>query len=421
MIHPSIDLLGGQVVQLRGGDPEDCPIRHDDPVAVARRLARYGELAIIDLDAALGHGDNLELICRLAGEFECRVGGGIRDHDRADRLLRAGARKIIIGTRATPEFLRRYPRDRLIAAVDARAGKVVTKGWTAATDDAPVALARRLEPWCSEFLYTLVDREGRMGGIDLDAVRRMVDATGNRVVAAGGIASIAEVQVLDQMGASCQLGMAIYTGAMDLGEAVCALMDWKRHDGLLPVVVQDQHGQVVMQAWADQPAVRASMDSGDATYFSRSRQEPWRKGATSGHTQRLLTLRMDCDRDTLLYRVVQKGSACHVPSQYACFGDQEFGLSRLQEVLNERLEGADERSYTRRLFADPELLKAKILEEAAELVEADDEREVIWETADVIYFALANLVARGIPLTRVERELHGRHGRRREPADGESS
>ncbi len=418
MIHPSIDLLGGEVVQLRGGNPEDCPIRHSDPFAVARRLSRYGELAIIDLDAALGRGDNLELVCRLAGEFECRVGGGIRDHARGDRLLRAGARKIIIGTQATPEFLGRYPRERLIVAVDARGGRVVTEGWTAATEDGPIARAQRLESFCSEFLYTLVEREGLLGGIDLDAVREMVDATSNRVVAAGGISSVAEVQTLAQMGASCQLGMAIYSGLMDLGEAFCSLLDWRKNDGLVPVVVQDTGGQVIMHAWADEPAVRSSLDTGEGTYFSRRRQAPWRKGATSGHVQRVLAVRADCDGDTLLYRVDQSGSACHVPGQYACFGEQEFSLHRLQRVLQERAAVADEGSYTRRLFADPALLKAKILEEAAELVQAEDEREVIWETADVIYFALANLVARGIPLARVECELYGRHGRRREPTAG---
>ena len=419
MIHPSIDLLGGDVVQLRGGDPDDCRIRLGDPIDVARRLGRHGELAIIDLDAALGRGDNLEIITRLAGEFDCRVGGGIRDHARADLLLRAGAKKLIIGTQATPEFLGRYPRERLIVAVDARAGQVVTEGWTAGTGDGPVERAQRLAPWCSEFLYTLVDREGGMGGIDLDAVATMVAATDNRVVAAGGIASVDEVVALDAMGASCQLGMAIYSGAMDLGQTLCALLDWQKSAGLLPVVVQDEFAQVVMHAWTDRSGLLATLATGEATYFSRSRQEVWRKGATSGHTQRVRRVRYDCDRDTLLFEIEQAGQACHVPAQYSCFGEQHFGLKRLEAVLRERLSDADEGSYTRRLFADPSLLRAKIMEEAGELVEADAEREVIWETADVIFFAMANLVARGIPLDRVERELYGRHGRRRGPKSEE--
>lgn len=421
MIHPSIDLLGGDVVQLRGGDPDDCRVRLSDPVEVARRLARHGELAIIDLDAALGRGDNLELICRLAGEFECRVGGGIRDHARADRLLRAGARKLIVGTCATPEFLANYPRERMIVAVDARGGQVVTEGWTAGTGDDPLARARRLAPWCSEFLYTLVDREGGMGGIDMEAIAALVAATDNRVVAAGGIATLDEVVALDRMGASCQLGMAIYSGAMDLGEAVCALLDWQKNAGLLPVVVQDDCGQVVMHAWTDRAGLLRTLASGEATYFSRSRQTTWRKGATSGHVQHVQRVRYDCDRDTLLFEVIQRGQACHLPDQYSCFGEQHFGLKRLEAVLRDRAATADAGSYTRRLYDDPALLRAKILEEAAELVEAEEEREVIWETADVIYFAMVNLVARGIPLARMERELYGRHGRRRAPKPQENT
>lgn len=177
MLIPSIDLLGGKAVQLRRGNPDDCALTVDDPLALAEKFARYGEIAVIDLDAALGRGDNLAVIEQITARFEARVGGGIRDHARADRLLRAGAKKLIIGTQATPEFLSKYPRDALIVALDTKKGKVVTQGWTHSSADTPIERAKALEGYCSEFLFTVVDREGMMGGTDLTAIAQIVAAT----------------------------------------------------------------------------------------------------------------------------------------------------------------------------------------------------------------------------------------------------
>ncbi len=412
MIIPSIDLLGGKAVQLRRGNPDDCAVTVDDPVGLAQDFARYGEVAVIDLDAALGRGDNLAVIERITAKVEARVGGGIRDHARADRLLRAGAKKLILGTAATPEFLGRYLPEQLIVALDAKKGQVVTQGWTHATAETPIARARALEAYCSEFLYTIVDREGMLGGTDLEAVQAVVHATTNHVVAAGGITTLAEVQALDKMGASCQLGMAIYTGRLDLAQTYCGLLDWDKVNGLIPVVVQETTGQVLMFAYANQDAVLQTLRTGQGTFWSRSREQLWRKGDTSGHTQKVLEVRWDCDRDCLLYRVEQTGRACHLP-QHACFGDATFNLAHLEQILHERRATAEPGSYTAKLFADSALLNAKILEEAEELTQAETDRDVVWEAADVIFFALTKLAARGLTLAQVEKELRGRHGRRR--------
>lgn len=412
MIHPSIDLLGGKAVQLRRGNPDDCALTVDDPVGLAQDFARYGEVAVIDLDAAFGTGDNLAIIEAITARVEARVGGGIRDHARADRLLRAGARKIILGTAATPAFLQRYPRDVLIAALDAKKGKVVTQGWTATTTETPADRAKALEPFCSEFLFTVVDREGMLGGTDLQAVREVVEATRNPIVAAGGITTVDEVVALDRMGASCQLGMAIYTGILKLDEAFLALLDWDKVGGLVPVVVQETTGQVLMHAYATPTAVQETLTTGWATYWSRSRNSLWRKGDTSGHRQKVREVRWDCDRDCLLYRVEQTGRACHL-EQHACFGEVEFGLKHLQGVLQAKMAEPEVGSYVARLASEPGLLEAKILEEARELTEAPTDRDAVWEAADVIFFTMAYLAKRGLTLEQVEKELRGRQGRRR--------
>ena len=127
MIIPSIDLMNGKAVQLIGGREKALEV--DDPIALARKFSRVGEIAVIDLDAALGQGSNAEIIEKIIEVAPCRVGGGIRDLETAKKWLNAGANKIIIGTRATPEFLSQLPKDRLIAAVDAENGEVMVEGW----------------------------------------------------------------------------------------------------------------------------------------------------------------------------------------------------------------------------------------------------------------------------------------------------
>lgn len=413
MIIPSIDLLGGKAVQLRQGNPDDCALEVDDPVALAEQYARWGEVAVIDLDAALGRGDNLPIIEAITARVEARVGGGIRDHGRADRLLRAGAKRLILGTAATPEFLARYPRDVLTVALDAKKNRVVTHGWQQSGTDTPVERARALAQYCSEFLFTVVDREGMMQGTDLAAIRAVVDATGNHVVAAGGITTVQEIVELDKMGASCQLGMAIYTGRLRLTDAYLALLDWDKVGGMLPVTVQDTAGQVLMCAHATREALAQTLDQGIGTYWSRSRNALWRKGDTSGHVQHVRTVRWDCDRDALLYVVRQTGQACHLP-QYSCFGDRQFSLTFLEDVLRDRMTTADPGSYSGRLLADEDLIKAKIMEEAQELIDAPTDRDTVWEAADVLFFTMALLVKRGLTFEQVEKELRGRHGRRRE-------
>ena len=192
MLIPSIDLMGGQAVQLIGGEKK--AIDAGDPMPIAKRFSLAGELAVIDLDAALGQGNNESLLRSLVERYPCRVGGGIRDYDRAVRWLDAGASKIILGTAATPELLSRLPRDRVMAALDARHGEVVVEGWRTGTGTRLADGIRRLQPYVGGFLVTFVEREGRMGGMDLDQVREVVElADGVKVTVAGGVATAEEV------------------------------------------------------------------------------------------------------------------------------------------------------------------------------------------------------------------------------------
>ena len=224
MLIPSIDLKDGAVVQLVQG--ERVAIRDADVFAWVRRFEAFPKVQVIDLDAAMGAGDNLALVRQIAGALSCRAGGGIRTIDRARDVLAAGAKQVIVGSsffkdgRPDVEFARALGdavgRDRVIAAVDSRGGHVVIHGWKTALPITAVDAVRALEPYCDEFLYTHVDTEGLMGGTSMEAIRAVADATRRRVTAAGGITTQAEIDQLDALGIDAVVGMAIYTRTLSL-------------------------------------------------------------------------------------------------------------------------------------------------------------------------------------------------------------
>jgi phosphoribosylformimino-5-aminoimidazole carboxamide ribotide isomerase len=224
MLIPSIDLKDGAVVQLVQG--ERLAIRDDDVQKWVRRFERFEKVQVIDLDAAMGAGDNLSLVREIAGSLRCRVGGGIRTVARARDVLAAGAQQIIAGSSlfrngaVDVEFARTLSdaigAARVIAAVDSKGGRVVIHGWKTALPLTAVDAVRALEPYCAEFLYTHVDSEGLMAGTSMEAIRAVREATTRRVTAAGGITTQQEIDDLDAMGVDAVVGMAIYTGTLTL-------------------------------------------------------------------------------------------------------------------------------------------------------------------------------------------------------------
>jgi phosphoribosyl-ATP pyrophosphohydrolase len=406
MIVPSIDLMDGQAVQLVGG--KDRALEAGDPLAVAERFAVAGELAVIDLDAALGRGDNRALVAELVRRHPCRVGGGIRSLEAAVEWLDAGARRVILGTAADPQLLRRLPRERVMVALDGVDGEVVVRGWTERTGASVLDRLAELRDLAGSFLVTFVEREGRLGGVDLEAARRVVEAAGTTpVTIAGGITTAGEVAALDRMGADAQVGMALYTGRLPLADGFMAPLISDRPDGLWPTVVCDEHGTALGLVYSNADSLRAAIDQRRGVYWSRSRGALWPKGETSGATQQLVRAEVDCDRDALRFTVRQSGPGfCHRDT-WTCWGPDR-GLAALERRLARSLAGDDSGSYTATVTRDPAKLAAKLAEEAAELAEASSRDEVVWEAADLAYFTSAALARAGVAWSEVLAELDRR-------------
>ena len=446
MIIPSIDLMDGRAVQLRRG--KEFVLDGGDPFERLEEFSVAGEVAVVDLDAAMGQGSNTPIIRELVRQAPCRVGGGIRDIDTALTWLDAGAERVVIGTAASVDFCSQLPRERVIAAVDAEGGRVVVEGWQTKTEHGVIDRIKELTPVVSGFLLTQVEYEGGMSGWNEDLVGQAVQAAGSvRITAAGGITTAEDVGRLDHLGADAQVGMALYTNRMSLGEAVGAPLV-KAIDGRLwPTVVCDEEGHALGLVWSTRESLEAAVRERRGIYWSRSRDALWIKGETSGATQQLLRVELDCDRDALRFVVRQRGSGfCHTGTQ-GCW-PTPFTLSTLSDVIARRGQEAPEGSGTAKLMADPALLVSKLREETEELIQAlqadeaasgtrsrDDAgsgyvdggdartgdsaepaNEVIHEAADLLYFTLVAAASRGAGVDALRRELAQRSLRvRRRP------
>jgi phosphoribosylformimino-5-aminoimidazole carboxamide ribotide isomerase len=226
MIIPCIDLMDGKVVQLVQG--RDKALEGDAPLEMLKKFAGFPEIQVIDLDAAMGRGSNDALVELLASKAVTRVGGGVRAAARAAQLVHQGAHKVIIGTAAfgpygaNVEFLREaveaVGKDCLRIALDSKNGRIVVKGWQESLHLSAEEVLHEMEPYCGGFLCTYVDKEGMLQGTDLDWFRRLRAATALEITAAGGITTLDDVRALLDMDIHAALGMAIYTGRLDLAE-----------------------------------------------------------------------------------------------------------------------------------------------------------------------------------------------------------
>jgi phosphoribosylformimino-5-aminoimidazole carboxamide ribotide isomerase len=232
MLIPSIDLMGGRIVQLVQG--KDLKLAFDDFEYWIERFSSYPMVQLIDLDAAMRQGSNRALIEQIAQRLPCQVGGGIGSMERAQEMLAAGARRVIIGSalfdaagmveaRDTEKLVRRefaeelasaVGMEHLVFSVDTREGRIAIKGWKQQVELTPEVAMAALEPYCGAFLYTHIDREGTMQGFPLEVARKLREVTKRQLIVAGGIREREEIDALAAIGVDAVAGMAVYLGRL---------------------------------------------------------------------------------------------------------------------------------------------------------------------------------------------------------------
>jgi phosphoribosyl-ATP pyrophosphohydrolase/phosphoribosyl-AMP cyclohydrolase len=341
---------------------------------------------------------------------------------QARHLVSLGAEKVILGTAAfgggtagllNEPFLRELTgaigKQRVIIAVDALGDRIVTRGWQSLTNLSLHTGAQAAEQWCNELLFTAVEREGRMEGAETKLAESLREAVSCRLTIAGGVSSAQEVAFLAWLGCDVQLGMALYTGKVKLAQAFIAGLSRERSGGLIPVIAQSTAGEVLMLGFANQEALAKTFETGLLTFWSRSRKQLWTKGETSGNTLKLVRIRADCDRDTILATVEPAGPVCHTGG-WNCFtseAGEKSSLERLYRIIGERFAAPTPGSYTATL--DPLRVREKVSEEAAELVAACGHDEQVWECADLLYFMSVLMYQGKVTWGEVLRELDRRH------------
>jgi phosphoribosylformimino-5-aminoimidazole carboxamide ribotide isomerase len=224
LLIPSIDLMGGKIVQLVHGETK--ALEFDNFEEWIGRFSRFPLVQLIDLDAAIGTGENRGLIRSFVKRLPCQVGGGIRSIETAREILGLGARRVILGstlvsdgkidTAFAEEIAEELGTANLVFALDAKGGKVAIRGWREVTSISPRAMMQALESWCAAFLYTHIDTEGTMAGIPLGTVQALRAATARQFIAAGGISTDQEIEKLHSLGIDAVVGMALYLGKLNL-------------------------------------------------------------------------------------------------------------------------------------------------------------------------------------------------------------
>ncbi len=435
MVISSIDLKNGKVVQLKNG--KDLVLEREDADALITDFNFYGEVAIIDLDAALGNinekGEtaNTALLKNLLRKGNVRTGGGVRSVKRAKELISLGAEKVIIGSSAwasaeeqksgailntafLDELAAAIGKDRIIISVDAIKGVIAVKGWTETAGISLLDGAKAAEKYASELLFTCVEKEGCMQGTDMEQVKALREAVKCRIVVAGGVSTVEEITQIEKIGCDVQLGMALYTGKVALKDSFISCLNWQKvaeeSKGLMPVIAQAASGEVLMTGFANKEAFEKTIDTKKLTFYSRSRNVLWTKGETSGNYLEVKKLRVDCDRDAVLATVVPHGPTCHTGA-WSCFqtnSDRPYSMEFLYEIISERFANPRPGSYTATLT--PERVREKIMEEAEELTdEAETREDVIWEFADLFYFLSVLMYQEKVTWQDILNELDKRH------------
>jgi phosphoribosylformimino-5-aminoimidazole carboxamide ribotide isomerase len=228
MLIPSVDLMGGKIVQLVQGQRK--ALEFDDFGSWVSRFSSFPLVQLIDLDAAMGRGSNAELIEFFVTRLPCQVGGGIRSLTTARQMLELGAQRVILGSalinnaKIDVDFGKQLASElgesKLVFGIDAKAGKIAIRGWREITAISPLEMIRALDPFCAAFLYTHIDTEGLMTGLPLDVVRPLRKATNKQLIVAGGIATFEEIEHLHKMGVDAVVGMALYSGRLSLPDNI---------------------------------------------------------------------------------------------------------------------------------------------------------------------------------------------------------
>ncbi|AYV84975.1 MAG: bifunctional phosphoribosyl-AMP cyclohydrolase/phosphoribosyl-ATP pyrophosphatase protein [Satyrvirus sp.] len=421
---PTIDISKGNAVLVKNG--KIYKILSPKPVEKAEFISINGDYQIVDIDAAKNDGNNKELIKQIIRLYPGYVGGGIRNLDDAMEYLNFSAKRVIISTGICQQLINSIPKNRLIVAFDIDEEYCVyTNGRTTKHEKKFFEILDEYITSIEMITITFHHTEGTCTGIPVEQVKEIMNYIKDyqiRIIVAGGIKSIDDIEQIFNLGAVPQFGSAFWNGKFTLGDIFECIA--KRNNKfmyydelqLIPTIVQSIDGDVLGLVYSTPESLKLSCDTRIAIFFSRERKKLWTKGSTSGNYHKVHNISFDCECSSV--RMIVDGNLfCHL-NRKSCFGHFDPSRSNLKNFFKHIVENISkgfEESYTATLLNDGSKLNSKILEETEELICAKGNDEIIHETSDLLYFLIVFLHKYNVDIVDVEKELIRRQYRISKP------
>jgi phosphoribosyl-AMP cyclohydrolase / phosphoribosyl-ATP pyrophosphohydrolase len=443
-IIPTIDISQGRAVLVTEGKIKED---NGDPMERAEFLSITSDFQIVDLDRAMEKGDNSEIIKKILSKYPCYVAGGIRNFDIASEFLNNNAKRVVISTAASVDFLKQIPNNRLILALDIDQDyNLYKRGRLELTKENIFDKIDEFSEYISFITVTFHFTEGTGKGCDMyriQVIKKIIESKGYqiRIAAAGGINSVEQVNELINMGIIPQFGLGLWRNSFTLGDIYSRVMQYEKMNQyfnfksydlptLFPCVIISREGTPLGLTYTDSIGIKESVDTRRCVFFSRERQCKWIKGETSGNYQKILYVGFNCDR-TALICIVEGEDFCHL-NNYSCFTLRDLtngGISNLEKILKNKIIKNIEKdldvattnkiiennrtqtleSYTQKLFKNKNLQINKILEEAHEIWMSPSRENLVKEFADLFYFLTLYAISNDIEIKEIYQELNKRH------------
>ena len=343
----------------------------------------------------------LKKICSVA---ECYLMMNSPNFETIKSVLQMGVKKVIIPENEVKNISQNISKNIIIARITLQKMSLLKNNLKNLKEHLE-EIINRVNPYCSELLIDYqdeinIDKSTLLGIIEIissfnQSSITFLDSNGKIT------------KELEKKGVNPLISSQDMLEEKEMIKIFKSVLDFQKQEGLIPTIVQDEHNQILMLAFSSQDSITQALVQKRGIYYSRSRKSIWVKGETSGNYQTLFQARYDCDRDTLLFIVRQSGEACHL-QRYSCFGNKEFRLSDLYEIIQDRILNPVANSYTSKISKDESLVIEKIREESNEVINYTDDKNLVWEIADLLYFIMVLMAKKGIKLQDILNELWSR-------------
>ncbi len=363
----------------------------------AIRINQFGSAVLSNFPS-----DNLlKKVCSVA---ECYLIMNSPNFETIKSVLQMGVKKIIIPEKEVKNIGQSISKKIIIARITLQKMSLLNNNLKNLTEELE-EIINRVNPYCSELLIDYDDEINTDKSILLGILNIISSFNQNSITFLDLNSTI--TKELEMKGINPLISAQNILEEKEMITIFKSVLDFQKQEGLIPTIVQDEHNQILMLAFSSQDSLTQALVQKRGIYYSRSRKSIWVKGETSGNYQTLYQARYDCDRDALLFIVRQSGDACHLP-RYSCFGNKEFRLSDLYDIIQDRILNPVANSYTSKISKDEQLVIEKIREGSNEVINYTDDKNLAWEIADLVYFILVLMAKKGIKLQDILNELWSR-------------